>query len=126
MRHFNDEHFPIGCADGALLADRQRNDDSRMRRLRQRGQDFSLQMGAQALHRVRQAGRETVQQACRRRGAGAYGAGGADAAFQQPQFVIEAIRIGIAMRALEPHRETPALARREFRQRGHARRAGKP
>src|SRR5205814_5653542 len=58
-------------------------------------------------HPVEKAVSETQQSL---RAAGAHVAGCADAALEQPGFVIEAVRIDVAVRPAQPQREEPALA----------------
>src|SRR6266851_5729699 len=54
-----------------------------------------------------------------RRGFRPHVAGGANAALESPRLEVESVRIGETARALEPHREPPALARDEsWRERG--------
>ena len=56
----------------------------------------------------------------------AHVAGRAHAALEQPRFVIEAVRIGRAVRALQAHREPPALAGTRVRQHRAVARAAPP
>ena len=101
------ECLPESGIDRVLVADGERDQYPRIQRVRQCGAKAVADVFAQHLHRVT----GTPDLSLDARGAGrTHVTGGADAAFEQPRLVIEAMGIQVAVRALEAHREVPALA----------------
>jgi hypothetical protein len=100
------EGLPESGIDRVLVADGERDQDPRIRRVRQHGAKAVADGFAQHLHRV--TGTPDLRLDARGAG-GTHVTGGADAAFEQPRLVIEAVGIQVAVRALEAHREAPAL-----------------
>ena len=77
-------------------------------RVRQRRPEARADRFARALDHVRRAVHHARRAARGRRAA--HVAGRAEAALEQPDLVVEAVRIGSAVRTLQAHRELPALA----------------
>src|SRR5471032_1750021 len=100
---------PVGLVDGALVADHQREDHAGILSSRQRTQDTRAQNGTAVFNHIIEAEDEIVQPLII--GRRTHVAGRAQALLQQPDFVIEAHRVGVAVRALQAHGELPALAR---------------
>ena len=104
------EHHPVRLVDGALVADHQRDDHAGVLLVRQGAQDAVAQPGAAVLDQVADAEHEAVEApvalALR-----PHVAGRAHALLQQPHLVVEAVGIGVAVRALQAHRQLPAFAR---------------
>ncbi len=105
------QNLPVVAADCALVTDRQCDDDSAVRSA---GQGL-LQVRADLFaHSVDHAfDRPDEGSGQHRRGvavAAANVTGGADPALQEPGFVVEALRVGAAMRAAQPRIQAPALA----------------
>ena len=100
------EDRPLIIDDRVLIADRQRDQHAKIRRIGQRAEKAAANRLAQPFDRVAGARDEVVDSFA----AAADAAGRADVALKQPGFVVEAVRVGVAVRALEAHRETPALA----------------
>src|SRR6185312_15100298 len=111
------EHFPLGFVDGALVAHHQGNDDARIRTARQCGVDPISQHSAETFDRMMHARNEGSEPAAGGSIIGTHIAGGSYALFQQPYFIIEAVGIGVSVRALKAYVESPALAGRNFRRR---------
>jgi hypothetical protein len=107
---------PVGGADLVLRTHRERHHNPAMRRIGQHGVDARGQRGTPAVLADTQAAREPCEPLCRLRLV--HVAGGPDIARQQARFGIAYAVIGVAMRALEPHRQTPARAGFQHRRRG--------
>ena len=103
------EGRPQVAVDGALVAHRQRHQDAGPRVVggRQHGGERGSHRVAQALDDVTGLPDHGVQALRRGR---AHIAGRPDVAFEQPGLVVEAVRVGVAVRALQPDRQLPALA----------------
>ncbi|KAH0444032.1 hypothetical protein KCU90_g1132, partial [Aureobasidium melanogenum] len=100
---------PVGRADFVLRADGERHHDPAMRRVGEHAVNARTQRGAPAIDRHAYATRHAMQaHSLSRR---AHIAGGAHIARQQTGFHIAHAEVRIAMRAFEPHRQTPARAR---------------
>jgi hypothetical protein len=102
------EHVPAGAVDGALVAGDQRGDHAGLVAVghaREHGvaHGFPGALDGVPPCRCEQGGRRV---AC----AGAHVAAGMQALLPHPQFAVEAVRVAVAVRRLEPHREAPALA----------------
>src|SRR3569832_64742 len=105
------EHFPVGLPDAALVADHQGHDDTGILLVRQCGKNAIAQPAAAALDGMRKSGNESVKPPVHLRiRIGPHRAGCAHVLLKQPGFVIEAERIGIAMRAAQAHQQLPAFA----------------
>ncbi len=109
------EELPLLRIDRVLVADRERDQNARIRTLGQGVADFFPRRRAQPLEPVPgHPGRHTlgddlsalIRCAARRH---SHVAGRANAALEQPGLVIEPVRVGAAVRPAQPHRETPAL-----------------
>jgi hypothetical protein len=109
------EGLPLLRRDRPLIADRQRRQHAGVRLLRQRAQNAIAQMFARALHPVLRLMRQRID--APRAAFRAHRAHRANVAFEQPRFVIEAVRIGAAMRAPQAHRKAPAFAGFDLRYR---------
>ena len=109
------EHGPLLVGDRALVADRKGGDDAGEARLAERGGDALAHPLARALHAVAPSPAERVDP--RVRGRLAHVAGGAQAALEEPGLEVEPARIRVAVRALQPHDQPPALARPQLRRR---------
>ena len=107
------EDLPVGVANRALVTDRQRHHDAGVWRIGQALQHALAHRAAQPVHLLHEGLRRIVEQLR----VAAHVAGGPDAAFQQPGLVVETVRIGKAMRALQPHHQAPALTRARRRPR---------
>lgn len=103
------EHIPVAAVDGALVAGHECGDDAGLPRVGHALEHRIAHRLPRTLDRMQPCG----LQACRRgiAGAGSHIAAGMHALLPEPQFAVEAVRIEIAVRRLEPHREAPALAR---------------
>src|SRR5580765_6088424 len=111
------ENSPLGLVDGTLLTDHQRNDDTSIGLSRQ-GRENTLTQPAPAIlddmARRPDEGLQTMIPGRRLR-VRTHAAGRAYALLQQPYFIIEAMRIGAAMRTPETHGQLPALAGPQIR-----------
>ena len=109
------EDVPVGAFDGALVAHDQRGQHAGqplVRHPRIQGRAHRL---PQLLDGVRPAAREQPRRCIAR--AGADVAGRLQVLLPQPQLVVEAVRIDLAVRRLQADRELPAFARPQFRRR---------
>ncbi len=101
------EELPFLARDGALVADRERREDAGSRRRAKHRIEAIAYRFARLLHPVE---RRIARADAARLAARAHIAGRADAAFEEPRLVIEAVRIHQAMRPAQSHGEPPALA----------------
>ena len=102
------EHGPLGLRNGALVADRKRNDHTRVPCIGKRAIDAFANAFARPLDVVAPAtGKHILPDVG---GIAADVASRAEALLQQPRFEVEAAGIDVAMRPLEAHGERPALA----------------
>ena len=103
------EDVPRCLVDAALVANHQRDDHARIRFAVQDCQNAAAQPAPHPFHGVARIwgppGQALVVPVDR-----TDVAGGADALLEQPCLVVEAVRVGIAVRALQAHDEAPALA----------------
>ena len=103
------EGGPQIALDRPLVAHHQRHQNAGPRVIvgRQQGGERIAHAKAQALDDIVRPP-DHLRQALRRILADV--AGRPDVAFEQPGFVIETVRVGVAVRALQAHRQSPALA----------------
>jgi hypothetical protein len=115
------EQVPVVALDRALVADRERRQHAGGAAVADVGVDPVANALAQPLDRMTSA---RVEQRRRRV---AHVAGGANALLEQRQLEVEAVRVEVAVRLAQAHREAPALAGAQ-RQRGctRARPRGSP
>ena len=94
--------------DRALVADRERGEDARGRRRA----EVPLEAVAHRFSRLLDPVEDVVSTpSCRCTPVCLHISGRADAALEQPCLVVEAVRIDVAVRPAQPHRQQPALAR---------------
>lgn len=107
------EHVPVGFLDRALVAHHQGGEHAGQPGVRHLFEDRFPHPVPGLLHQVAPG----LAQAPRRRvaRAGPHVAGGLQALLPQPQLVVEAVRVDLAMRRLQPRRQLPALARPQVR-----------
>ena len=98
------EQVPVVALDRALVADRERREHAGDAPIGDVRVDRVAHALAQPLDRVAGAG---VEQRRRRL---AHVAGGANALLEQRELVVEAVRVQVAVRPAQAHREAPALA----------------
>jgi len=110
------EQVPVVALDRALIADRERGEDTGDATLRDVRVDRVANALAQPLDRM--AGARVEQH----RGRVADVAGGANALLEQRQLVVEAVRIEVAVRLAQANGEAPALAGTQREARLHQRR----
>ncbi len=103
------EQLPVVALDGGLIADRQRGQHAGGGRVAHLGEDGVAHLLAQALHPMARG----VVQALRRRRV-AHVAGRPNALLEQHELVVEPVRVRIAVRLTQAHREAPALAGTQF------------
>ena len=114
MRHAGAvEHEPLRLGDRALVADGERDQHARVRRAGERGDDARAHRLTRALDEVGRTPDERRQPLVG--AAVAHVAGGAQIVLEQPRFEVEAGRIDVAVRPLQPHVQLPAFARVNLR-----------
>ena len=126
------EQIPVCRRDRPLVADRQRDQHAGPRPRRHFGLRVVMHQRREArTHRVAlrvdpcgEAARPFGDQPLRLSSfaAGTHMAGRADAALEQPGFVVEAVRVHVAVRPLEAHPQLPAAAGLQRRRRSRCRR----
>ncbi len=103
------EDAPLPIGNGTLVADRQCNQDARVRRTWKRRGNAIANVFARPLDVVASASSEfAVAHGCR---IVAHVARRAQIPFEKPSLEVETVRIDIAVRSLEPQRQRPAFAR---------------
>src|SRR6185312_16124383 len=102
------EHAPLRLGNRALVADRECGQYASVRRLRQWRRDARANALACTLHVVAGASGKAVDPEVRRIVPNV--AGCAKVVLEQPRLEVEAVRIDVAVRPLEPKRQGPALA----------------
>ena len=100
------EDRPLVIGNRALIADRQRDQHTEIRRIGQSAEKAAADRLAQPFDRITGSCDEVVEPLA----AAADAAGGADVAFEQPGLVVKTVGVGVAVRAFEAHGETPTLA----------------
>ena len=110
------EELPVAAVNGALIADREGDDHAGVGCAVEGDEQALANSFARAIHES--AGRPDKRRqqhvACFRAAlacSGPHIAGRADSAFEQKRLVVEHAGVCVAMRFLQPHRQTPALAR---------------
>src|SRR5712671_1141226 len=101
------EELPLFRRNGALVADRERRENSGRRRRAEHAQEAIPNRLARCFYQVEEVVARAEPPLL---AALADVAGGADAALEEPGLVIEAVRVDVAVRAAQAHREQPALA----------------
>ena len=110
------EQLPVVAIDRALVADRKRDDDTAVRRIGQRILQARTRGLARPIDRGAERPDKRGQQALRRFAARrANIAGGANATFQQPCLVVEAVRVGATVRLAQAQVEAPTFPRMNHR-----------
>jgi hypothetical protein len=107
---------PVGAVDRVLVARDQRCDHAGQATIGHPLQDRIAHRFARPLEGIAPAPADTLGACC----TGAHIAAGLHALLPQAQLVVEAVRIEIAVRRLEAHRQAPALARTHRAGRGGA------
>ena len=102
------EQVPIRAVDGRLIADRQRRQNACDAAVRHVCVNRITDRLARAFDRKSGVALQTLRRPV------AHVARGADAEFEQVQLVVESVRIDVAVRAAQPHRERPALPGAQF------------
>ena len=102
------EHAPLRFRNRALIADRKRDQHALVRRRRQCARDALADALARALHVIVRATGEGADADVGR--IVAHIAGGAQVVLEQPRLEIEPVRVDVAVRPLETHRQRPALS----------------
>ena len=102
------EDLPIGPVDGVLVAHHQRGNQSGCAPVAHLGINGVLHPLAHLLHGVAPGCVQTLRRSVF--GTGTHVAGSLQPLLPKPQFVIETVRIAVAVRRLEPHRHLPAFA----------------
>jgi hypothetical protein len=104
------EHLPVRLLDGALVTHHQGHDHASVFLFRQSLQDSFAQCRAAVLDDIGDAEDKAVDTAIAFANR-PYVASGAHTLLKEPDFVVEAMRIGVPVRPLQAHRQLPAFAR---------------
>ena len=102
------EHLPLRTRNRALVADGQRDQHAEIGCIGHRREKAAADHIARPLHHVARLHHKSIE--TQRLATTHDAAGRPDIALKQPGFVIEAVRIGVSMRAFKPHGKAPALA----------------
>ena len=105
--------IPVGTLNGVLIPHHQGGNQAGLLPICHLRLNAFAHLLACALHRVLPGGGQALGGQVF--GSGAHIARGLDALLPRPQLVVKAVRIAVAMRGLQAHRELPALARLQRR-----------
>src|SRR6185437_7692670 len=103
------ENRPLRLGYRALVADGERNENAAIGRIGQRVADALANALAGPLHVIAGPSDECVDPRIRR--IASYVARRTQVVLEKPRLEVETVRIDVAVRALQPQRERPSLAR---------------